>query len=123
MAESEEEEQTARFNQQNLHREEIFSDLTIGSIRQLTPVKPSGETDKQRPILYIGQAQVYTPQGAMPVQFPIEAKNLQQAMEKFQTAMEEFVARLVEEAKEFQRQEQSRLIVPGGATGSNLILK
>jgi hypothetical protein len=61
----------------------------------------------------------------MPIQFPIEEKNLQQAMDQFGTAMEAFVARLVEEAKEFQRQEQSRLIVPGGgaAGGSNLILK
>ena len=42
----------------------------------------------------------------------------------FPTAMEEFVAHLVEQAKEFQRQEQSRLIVPGGSApgGSNIIL-
>ena len=124
MAESEEQGKKVRFNQQNLHREEVFSDLTVGSIRQLTPVKPNGEMDKTRPILFIGQAQVYTPQGPMPIQFPIDAKNLQQAMEKFHAAMEEFVARLVEEAKELQRQEQSRLIVPGSAAGgSNLILK
>jgi hypothetical protein len=37
--------------------------------------------------------------------------------------MEAFVARLVEEARELQRQEQSRLIVPGSAAGkSNIIL-
>ena len=61
----------------------------------------------------------------MPVQFPIDAKNLQQAMDKFSEAMEEFVAHLVEQAKEMQRQEQSRLIVPGGpaAGRSNIILK
>ncbi|MNC97193.1 hypothetical protein D3C83_147760 [compost metagenome] len=60
----------------------------------------------------------------MPVQFPIDAKNLQQAMENFSTSMEAFVGRLIEEAKELQRQEQSRLIVPGGAAGgSNIIMK
>ena len=124
MTDSEGKEKKVKFNQQNLHREEVFSDLTIGSIRQLTPVKPNGELDKTRPILFVGQSQIYTQQGPMPVQFPIDAKNLQLAMEKFPTAMEEFVAHLVEQAKEIQRQEQSRLIVPGGSTagGSNIIL-
>lgn len=116
----------AHFNQQNLHREEVFSDLTTGSIRRLSPVKPNGEPDKNRPILFIGESQIYTQQGPMPIQFPIDALNLQQAMEKFTAAMEAFVAHLVEQAKEMQRQEQSRLIVPGGtaaAGGSGIILK
>jgi len=125
MTDSEEKERKTKFNQRNLHREEIFSDLTMGSIRQLSPVKQNGEPDKTRPILFVGQSQIYTQQGPMPVQFPIDAKNLQQAMDKFPEAMEEFVAHLVEQAKEMQRQEQSRLIVPGGpaAGGSNIILK
>ncbi|MHB8771594.1 MAG: hypothetical protein ACYC7J_11385 [Syntrophales bacterium] len=125
MEETEQNAKKAKFNQQNLHQEEVFSDLTIGSIRRLSPVKPNGEPDKTRPTLFVGQAQIYTQQGPMPVQFPIDAKNLQQAMEKFPEAMEEFVAHLVEQAKELQRQEQSRLIVPGGTApgGSGLILK
>ena len=125
MTDSEETRKKAKFNQQNLHREEIFSDLTIGSIRRLSPVKANGEPDKTRPILFVGQSQIYTQQGPMPIQFPIDAINLQQAMEKFPAAMEEFVAHLVEQAKEFQRQEESRLIVPGGSApgGSGLILK
>jgi len=124
-ADTEEKGRKAKFNQANLHQEEVFTDLTVGSIRRLTPVKPNGEPDKARPVLFVGQAQIYTQQGPMPVQFPIDAKNLQLAMEKFPTAMEEFVAHLVEQAKELQRQEQSRLIVPGGSApgGSGLILK
>ena len=125
MAEEEAPEKKIKFNQQNLHQEEIFTDLTIGSIRRLTPVKPNGEMDKTRPILFVGQSQIYTQQGPMPIQFPIEAKSLQQAMEKFPAAMEEFVAHLVEQAKEMQRQEQSRLIVPASSVpgGSNIIMK
>jgi hypothetical protein len=125
MADLEEKGKKTKFNQQNLHREEIFSDLTVGSIRQLSPVKQNGEPDKTRPILFVGESQIYTQQGPMPVQFPIDARNLQQAMDKFPEAMEEFVAHLVEQAKEIQRQEESRLIVPGGpaAGGSNIILK
>ncbi len=124
MTDPEEQGRKAKFNQQNLHLEEVFSDLTVGSIRRLSPVKQNGEQDKARPTLFVGQAQIYTQQGPMPIQFPIDAKNLQQAMDKFSEAMEEFVAHLVEQAKEYQRQEQSRLIVPGGSTpgGSNIIL-
>lgn len=124
MEETEEQGKKPKFNQQNLHREEMFTDLTVGSIRQMTPVKQNGEPDKTRPMLFVGQSQIYTQQGPMPIQFPIDAKNLQQAMDKFPEAMEEFVAHLVEQAKEMQRQEQSRLIVPGGKApgGSNIIL-
>jgi hypothetical protein len=125
MADAEGTGKKVKFNQQNLHQEEVFSDLTIGSIRRLTPIKANGETDKTRPILFVGQSQIYTQQGPMPIQFPIDAKNLQQAMDKFSEAMEEFVAHLVEQAKEMQRQEQSRLIVPSSAVpgGSSIILK
>jgi hypothetical protein len=114
-----------RFNQQNLYREETFSDLTVGSIRQMMPVKPNGEPDKTRSPLFVGQSQVYTQQGPMPIQFPIDAKNLPQAMEKFQEAMEAFVAHLVEQAKEMQRQEQSRIIVPGASPAgeSSILMK
>ena len=127
MADTEETGKKVKFNQQNLHREEMFSDLTMGSIRQLTPVKQNGEPDKTRPTLFIGQSQIYTQQGPMPIQFPIDAINLQEAMNKFPDSMEVFVEHLVEQAKEMQRQEKSRLIVPGSAGGpasggSNIIL-
>ena len=124
MPEADSKEKRIQFNQQNLHHEEVFSDLTVGSIRRLTPVKPNGELDKTRPILFVGQSQVYTEQGPMPIQFPIDAKNLQLAMERFAAAMEAFMAQLIEQAKELQRQEQSRLIVPGKGPdgGSNIIL-
>jgi hypothetical protein len=125
MADTEDKGRRPKFNQQNVYREEVYSDLTVGSIRQMVPVKQNGEPDKARPILFVGQSQIYTQQGPMPIQFPIDAKNLQQAMDKFADEMEAFVDHLVEQAKELQRQEQSRLIVPGGAApgGSNIILK
>jgi hypothetical protein len=56
MADLQEKERKTKFNQQNLHREEIFSDLTVGSIRQLSPVKQNGEPDKTRPILFVGES-------------------------------------------------------------------
>ena len=125
MAESEEDVTKAKFNQQTLHREEVFTDLTTGMIRRLSPVKTNGEPDKTRPVLFTGQTHLYTQEGPLPIQFPIDAKNLSQAIEKFPSAMERFVANLVEKAKEVEREEKSRLIVPGASNlgQSGLILK
>jgi len=69
MADSEETGKKAKFNQQNLHQEEVFTDLTVGSIRRLSPVKQNGEPDKTRPVLFVGQAQIYTQQGPCPSSF------------------------------------------------------
>ncbi|MCX7634372.1 MAG: hypothetical protein N2Z74_01340 [Syntrophales bacterium] len=113
-----------RMDQHNLYREEIFTDLKIGSIRQLTPVKVNGELDKGRKILYFGQSQIVTPHGPLPIQFPIEAKNLAQAVERFSEGMEAFMARMIAEAKEMQRQEQSRIVIPSApAPDRRIIIK
>lgn len=113
-----------KINQQNLFKEEVFTDLKVANIRQLTPVKANGEPDKTRKMLFFGQTQLVSPHGPLPIQFPIEAKNLQQAMESFPEVMEQFVDKLMKEAQEMQRQEQSRIIVPQSPLEeSKIILK
>jgi len=101
-----------KVNLQNLYREEMYTDMRTAALRQLTPVKPNGEIDKTRKFLFVGQTNIMSPQGPLPVQFPIDAKNLQEAAEKFPDVMEQFLAKLAEEIKDAQRQEQSRIIVP-----------
>jgi hypothetical protein len=101
------------FNQDNLYREDSFTDLHVGSIRMLTPVKPDGTTDSTRTSLFIGQAQVISPNGPLPIQGPIEAKSLAEAMENFPQAMEQALKRMIAEARELQRQQESGLILPG----------
>ena len=110
-----------RFSQNNLYQEEIFTDLRIASIHQFTPLKSNGEMDKSRKILFVGHTQVMTQQGPFPIQFPIEAKNLQQAMDKLPEALEEAWAKMTEEAKQLQREEESRIIVPGAPEESRII--
>lgn len=113
-----------KVNLQNLFREEMYTDMRTAAIRQLTPVKPNGETDKARKNLFVGQTNIMSPQGPLPVQFPIDAKNLQEAAEKFPEVMEQFLAKLAEEIKEAQRQEESRIIVPDSTIADpKIILK
>ena len=97
----------------NLYREEIFTDLRVASIRRLTPVKIDGSPDESREALFTGQTTLMSAAGPLPVQCSIEAASLEEACAKFPEAIREAVERLVEEAREVQRREASRIVVPG----------
>jgi len=58
------------------------------------------------------------------VQCPIEAKSLDEAIQKFPDAINVAVQRMVEQAREYQRQESSRIVVPGQppAGGGKIVL-
>jgi hypothetical protein len=105
----------------NLFREEVFTDLRVGSIKQLTPVTSDGSRDLGRPMTYIGETQLMSQMGPLPVQAPIEADNLQQAMEGFPAAVQTAVEAMISEVKELQRKEMSRIVVPGAETTSKII--
>lgn len=97
----------------NLYREEVFTDLKVGTIRRLTPVRSDGSTDPDRPLLFSGETQLLTQAGLIPVHAPIEASSLEQAIAHFPEAVNRAVERLMEEARELQRREASRIVVPG----------
>ena len=102
---------------ENLYREESFSDMKVASIRRLTPVLADGSDDTGRPTLFIGETTLMSQRGPLPVQAPIEAENLSEAFEKFPAAINVAVEQLIEQAREMQRQEASRIVVPGGGPG------
>ena len=110
-----------RLDQSNLFREETFTDLRIGSIRQLTPITVDGARDLGRPMMFIGQTQLMSQMGPLPVQAPIEAQNLADAIAAFPEAIKIAIEAMVEEAKELQRQEMSRIVLPGAETTSKIV--
>jgi hypothetical protein len=110
-----------RVETENLFREETFTDLRIGTIRRLTPVKTDGSPDTSRPVLFIGQTQLMSQMGPLPVQARLEATNLAEAIERFPDAIKDAVEQLMAEARELQRQEMSRIVVPGAETTSKII--
>ena len=98
----------------NLYREESFTDLKLATIRRLTPVKIDGTVDESREAIFTGMTQLMSPNGPVPVQCIIEgAKSLSEAAAKLPEAIEKTVQAMIAEAKEMQRQESSKLIVPG----------
>ena len=90
----------------SLWREEIVTDRRAGTIRLLVPVRSDGTADPARPTHFVGEVQIMTQAGPLPISFEIEAKTLAEAVE-----------RTVAELQELRRQAQSSLIVPsaGGA--------
>lgn len=97
----------------NLYKEETFSDLKYVSIRRLIPVKIDGSEDPGREIMFTGMAQLMSPNGPVPVHCIIEdAKNLEDAVAKLPDAIEKTVQAMIDEAREMERQEASKLIVP-----------
>ena len=110
-----------KVDRQNLYREETFSDLQMATIKRLIPVTPDGNMDQARSIMFIGHTQLMTQAGVLPVQAPIEAANLEEAMEKFPQAINKAVEKMIEEAKEIQRQQASRIVVPGANEVNKII--
>ncbi|PWG64853.1 hypothetical protein [Sediminicurvatus halobius] len=109
-----------RMDPDGLYREEVFTDRRIGTIQRLTPVTRDGSDDSSREVLYLGQTQVMTPVGALPLNFELEASNLEEAMAQFPAAAAESLERTMEELKEMQREQASRIMTPdqlGGQGG------
>lgn len=97
----------------NLYREETFTDLKVASIRRLTPVREDGSDDPDRPVIFVGETTLMSQRGPLPVQAPIEAASLTEAFDKFPEAVQQAVENLIEQAREMQRQEATRIVVPG----------
>jgi hypothetical protein len=99
--------------QDSLYLEESFSDLDMGSIRRLTPVKPNGLKDKSRKQIFVGHLNIMTPQGPIPIQAPIDARNLKEAMEMYPGAMKVALKKMKEQVEKLNKEQESRIIVPG----------
>jgi len=102
-----------QMNAAGLYREEVVTDRRVGSIRILTPVTVDGLTDPLRKVVYVGEAQVLTPGGVLPLAFDIEAGSLREAMDKFAAGADAAVERTLRELEALRREAASSIIVPG----------
>lgn len=97
-----------------LYQEEMFTDRRVGALRRLTPVKSDGTRDAARPILFVGQAEIMTNMGPVPINFEIEVETLEQAVAGFAPAAAVAIERTVQQIQEMRRQQASQLVVPQG---------
>jgi hypothetical protein len=110
-----------RMDPTSLYREETYTDRRIGTMRVLTPVTSAGAPDPSRKVLYVGETQLVTPAGLLPLVFEIEAASLAAAVDKFGEAANDAVENTRRELEQLRREASSSIIVPdripGGLTG------
>jgi hypothetical protein len=108
----------ATMDSTQIYREDTFTDRRVGTIRRLTPVTADGSPDGARPVIYVGQAQVMTPMGAVPISFELESTTLDGAIAKFGAAAEQAVQQTMRELQEIRREQASSLVIPDAAGGA-----
>jgi hypothetical protein len=102
-----------------LYREEIITDRRVGTIRMMKPITADGADDDKRPQLFVGEAQMLTSVGPLPISFEIEAATLPEAVSKYGAAAKEGFERALRELQDMRRQQASSIVLPPpGAAGA-----
>jgi hypothetical protein len=114
MATKQETTNEIKVDPKSLYLEEIITDRRVVTIRRLTPVGKDGTRDQARAVLYVGETQVLTPAGALPIAFEIGAGSLEEAADKFGQLAKEAFERTVKELQELRRQAASSIVIPLG---------
>jgi len=94
----------AKMDAATLYREEIYTDRAAATLRVLVPVTT----------VYVGEAQILTNMGPLPINFEIDAKSLADAVAKYGDAAKEGVENALRELQEMRRQASSSLVIPQG---------
>ena len=102
-----------RMEADQLYKEETFTDRRVGSLQRLTPIKSDGSPDDAREEIYVGQTQILTPAGALPLSFQVEADSLDAAIENFGESAKAALEEAMERLEQLRRESASSIIVPG----------
>jgi len=101
----------------NLWKEENFTDLKVGSIRKLTPIKIDGTVDESRKATFSATTNIMTPGGALPISGDIEASTLEEAVEQFSDAINAAVKQLQDDMVKYQQEQASKIVTPEDIRG------
>jgi len=101
----------------NLWKEENITDLKVGSIRKLTPIKLDGTEDEARKPTFSATTNIMTPGGALPISGEIEAATLEEAVEKFPDAINQAVKQLQDDMIKYQQEQANRIVTPDELRG------
>ncbi len=116
----------------NLYEEKIVTDRKVGTIRVLTPLTPDGAPDSLRATIFVGEAQIMTQMGGLPISFEIPAKNLSEAVAGYAEAAKKGVEDTLQKLEELREKAAHRILTPGSegfqvppqgaGSGSGLVL-
>lgn len=103
----------AQMDVTSLVREEIISDRRVGSLRMLTPINVDGTRDESRDITFLGEAQVMTQVGPIPINFVIPGKTLAEAVANYGAAAQKGLQDTVERLREMRHEAANQIVTPG----------
>ena len=103
-----------------LYREEVFTDLRLATIRKLTPVKSDGSDDSEREPIFIGETQLVSSLGPLPLSARLEVSSLTEAAAAFPEAIQSAAQKMVDDINELRRREASKIVVPGQDAAAGL---
>ena len=109
-----------KMDSDDLYREDVYSDRKVGTIRVMTPVQRDGSPDPSRASVYVGQAQIMTPAGVLPLSFEIEARNLSEACVGFADGAKVAFEETMKELQEMRRQQASSIVIPDAGAAATL---
>ena len=98
-----------------LVREEVVTDRKIGSIRVLTPITVDGMRDMNREVIYLGETQIMTQMGPLPISFEIKAKTLAEAVNGYAEAAKAGVEETIAKIEAMRREAATKIVTPGDA--------
>ena len=101
-----------RMDPTSLYREDVITDRRVGTLRVMTPIKTDGSTDPGRQVVYVGEAQLLTQAGLLPLVFEIDATSLADAVEKFAAGTTVAIERTRRELEDLRREAASQIVVP-----------
>ena len=101
-----------RMDPTSLYREDVITDRRVGTLRVMTPIKTDGSTDPGRQVVYVGEAQLLTQAGLLPLVFEIDATSLADAIEKFAAGATVAIERTRRELEDLRREAASQIVVP-----------
>ena len=105
------------FDGSNLWKEENFTDLKVGTIRKLTPIKLDGTEDEARKATFSATTNVMTPSGALPISGEIEAETLEDAVKQFPEAINQAIKKLQEDMIRMQQEQANKIVTPDELRG------
>ena len=103
----------AEMDASNLYSEDVVTDRKVGTIRVLTPVLPTGARDLERPMIFMGEAQIMTQMGPLPITFEIPAQSVAEAVAAYGTCAKDGVRQTIEKIQAMRREAASQIVTPG----------
>ena len=100
MAEQDNLEDGARMDAANLYTETVVTDRKVGN------------PDTTRPALFLGEAQIMTQMGPLPISFEIPVATLSEAVEHYGEAAAKGIEQTMERLRALRREAASQIVTP-----------